>query len=280
MAWLPDWSKSASPTHSRLRCRHDHRSHEADRKKFVPPHRPHHRKAQVPHGPADRTPGSPVRVLIVEDDALLGSGLQIGLRQESWTADWVRSAEAAAHALRTEHFDVLVLDIGLPGRDGLSLLRELREEERSVPVLLLTARDALEDRVAGLDAGADDYLVKPFDLSELAARLRALVRRSQGQSTGVLRAGDLTLDAARREAALGGRPLALSPKELALLEVLIGHADRPVPRAHLHGTAYGWLGDVESNALEVHIHNLRRKLGKDRILTVRGLGYRLVSQPD
>jgi two-component system response regulator QseB len=221
-----------------------------------------------------------VRVLIVEDDALLGAGVQVGLRQESWTADWVRDADSAAHALRTEHFDALVLDIGLSGRDGLSLLRELRRQECPIPVLLLTARDGLEDRVAGLDAGADDYLVKPFDLPELAARLRALVRRSRGQSGAVQRAGELTLDVSRREVALDGHPLALSPKEFALLEILVGHADRPVPREQLHGTAYGWLGDIESNALEVHIHNLRRKLGKDRIQTVRGVGYRLVSQPE
>jgi two-component system response regulator QseB len=220
-----------------------------------------------------------MRVLIVEDDALLGAGVQAGLRQEAWAADWVRDAESAGHALRSEHFDALVLDIGLPGRDGLSLLRELRGEGRPVPVLLLTARDGLEDRVSGLDSGADDYLVKPFDLPELAARLRALVRRCRGQSSALLQAGDLTLDLARREATLAGCPLGLSPKELALLEVLAAHPDRIVSRAQLYSTAYGWLGDIESNALEVHVYNLRRKLGKDRILTVRGLGYRLVSRP-
>lgn len=228
-------------------------------------------------GPLTR--GTFLRVLIIEDDDLLGAGLQTGLRQEGCTADWVQDAGSAAHALREEHFDVAILDLGLPDRDGVSLLGELREAGICVPVLVLTARDTLEDRVAGLDAGADDYLVKPFDLAELSARLRALTRRPQGQVVAVFRAGDVALDTVQRRAKVNDRPLLLSPKEFALLEVLVAEADRVVPRARLHGTAFGWIHDVDSNALEVHIHNLRRKLGKHRILTVRGVGYRLVSRP-
>ncbi|MGB5735281.1 MAG: response regulator [Thiohalocapsa sp.] len=219
-----------------------------------------------------------MRVLIIEDDQLLGTGLQAGLRQEGCTADWVGDAKSAAYALREEHFDAAILDLGLPDRDGLSLIRELRLAGVCLPVLILTARDALEDRVSGLDAGADDYLVKPCDLAELGARLRALIRRSQGQSLALFRVGDFVMDSLRREAKINDRPLLLSPKEFALLEVLVAEADRVVPRGRLHGTAFGWLHDVESNALEVHVHNLRRKLGKHRILTVRGVGYQLVSR--
>ncbi len=221
-----------------------------------------------------------MRILIIEDDHLLGAGLQTGLRQEGCTAEWVKQANAAGHALQTEHFDAAILDLGLPDRDGLSLLEELRKTAIWLPVLILTARDTLEDRVAGLDAGADDYLVKPFDLAEVSARLRALIRRSQGQALAVFQVGDLVLDTVRREVKLHGRPLSLSPKEFALLEVLVSDADRVVPRARLHSTAFGWHHDIESNALEVHVHNLRRKLGKHRILTVRGIGYQLASQPE
>ncbi len=218
-----------------------------------------------------------MRILIVEDDPLLGPGLQTGLGQDGYAADWVQTADAAEHALRIEHFDLMVLDLGLPRRDGLALLRDLRRDSICIPVLILTARDAVTDRVAGLDAGADDYLVKPFDLDELNARIRALTRRSRGQSVSRLQAGDLVLDTTLRQVTLKSRPLCLSPKEYALLEALMGSADRVVPRTRLEATAYGWEDDVESNAMEVHIHNLRRKLGKDRILTVRGVGYQLVS---
>ncbi|WP_296809349.1 response regulator [Thiocapsa sp.] len=220
-----------------------------------------------------------MRILIVEDDPLLGAGLLTGLAQDGYRADWVRSADPAEHALRAEHFDVLLLDLGLPGRDGLSLLRALRSKGIDLPILILTARDAVADKVAGLDAGADDYLVKPFDLDELSARIRALTRRRDGHATPLLQAGELALDTVRREVSLGDRPLSLSPREYVLLETLIANADRVVPRVRLAATAYGWRDEIESNALEVHIHNLRNKLGKDRILTVRGVGYRLVSVP-
>jgi DNA-binding response OmpR family regulator len=218
-----------------------------------------------------------LRVLIVEDDALLGAGLRLGLAQHGCNPDLVGDAEAADHALQSEPFDAVILDLGLPKHDGIWLLRKLRDDGIGLPVLVLTARDKLNDRVIGLDAGADDYLVKPFDLLEVAARLRALVRRSQGRASIPIRAGDITVDMLRREASLNDQTLALSPKELALLEVLAGNVDQPVPRARLFAAAYGWSDDVESNALDVHIHNLRRKLGRGRILTIRGFGYRLVA---
>jgi DNA-binding response OmpR family regulator len=218
-----------------------------------------------------------MRILIVEDDALLGSGLKTGLGQDGYAADWVHDADAAEHALRVEYFDLVVLDLGLPGRDGLALLRDLRRKGVDLPVLILTARDAVADRVAGLDAGGDDFLGKPFDLDELSARIRALTRRCCGQSASLMRAGDLALDTAGRQVTLGHRSLCLSPKEYSLLEALISNADQVVPRSRLQATAYGWQDDVESNALDVHIHNLRRKLGRQRILTVRGVGYQLVS---
>ncbi|MCG6940470.1 MAG: response regulator [Thiohalocapsa sp.] len=220
-----------------------------------------------------------MRLLLVEDDHLLGSGLQIGLQQEGYRAEWVRDAGAAAHALRLEPFDAVVLDLGLPDRDGMTLLREIRHQQLDVPVLIVTARDGLDDRVGGLDAGADDYLIKPFDLSELAARLRALVRRSGGHASAALRAGNLTLNTHHREALLDGLPLALSPKEFALLEMLAAQRDHVVARSRLQNSLSDWGEPVESNALEVHIHNLRRKLGRTRIETVRGVGYKLVSEP-
>jgi two-component system response regulator QseB len=218
-----------------------------------------------------------MRVLIVEDDPLLGKSVQVGLSQDGYVADWVRDAETAEHSLGIEHFDLLVLDLGLPQRDGLTLLKDLRRGGSCIPVLILTARDAVSDRVEGLDSGADDYLVKPFDLPELCARIRALVRRSRGQPSPTLQAGDVVLDTTQRQATLRRRALLLSPKEYALLETLAASPDQVVPRTRLQSSVYGWEGDVDSNALEVHVHNLRRKLGKDRILTVRGVGYRLVS---
>ncbi|WP_295885562.1 response regulator [uncultured Thiohalocapsa sp.] len=220
-----------------------------------------------------------MRLLIVEDDHLLGSGLEIGLQQEGCTSEWVRDAGAAAQALRDGTFDALVLDLGLPDRDGLSLLEEIRRDGLDIPVLIITARDALDDRVNGLDAGADDYLTKPFDLPELAARLRALARRSSGRSAGALRVGGLSLDTVTREALLDGSPVAISPKEFALLEMLAARSDHVVPRARLQNSLSEWGEGLESNTLEVHIHNLRRKLGRERILTVRGVGYKLVSEP-
>jgi two-component system response regulator QseB len=218
-----------------------------------------------------------MRILIVEDDRQLGKGLKTGLGQDGYAVDWVQDADAAEHAIRMEHFDLVVLDLGLPGRDGLALLKDLRQEGFCIPVLILTARDAVADRVAGLDAGGDDFLVKPFDLDELNARIRALTRRSRGQPAPLIRIADLTIDTGSRQVTLERRPLCLSPKEFAVLEALASNLDQVVPRARLQETVYSWGDEVASNALEVHVHNLRRKLGKHRILTVRGVGYRLVS---
>jgi len=220
-----------------------------------------------------------MRILIVEDDPLLGPGLKTGLAQDGYAADWVQNAALAEHALRVEHFDIAVLDLGLPGRGGLTLLRDLRASGLTLPILILTARDTVADKVAGLDAGADDYLAKPFDLDELTARIRALARRDSGHATLMLRAGALELDTQKRCLSLDGEILPLSPKEYALVATLIGRADHVVPRARLLAAGYSWDDQLESNALEVHIHHLRAKLGKQRILTVRGVGYILVSDP-
>ena len=219
-----------------------------------------------------------MRILIVEDDPLLGPGLVTGLGQDGFAADWVAAVEPALHALRLEHFDALVLDLGLPGRGGLDLLRELRRGGSILPVLILTAWDEVSDKVTGLDAGADDYLVKPCDLDELGARLRVLIRRSRGNPDPLQRAGGLVFDPAAHSVTLDGAPLALSPREFSLLAVLIANPDRVVTRARLEAAATGWHSDNESNSLEVHIHNLRRKLGRQRIVTVRGIGYRLVTE--
>jgi two-component system response regulator QseB len=214
-----------------------------------------------------------MHVLLVEDDPLLGDALRAGLQTIGHTVDWVRDGLAADQALATCRFDLMVLDLGLPRRDGLSLLRELRQQGSQLPVLVLTARDTVADRVSGLDAGADDYLVKPFDLDELAARLRAIARRRGGRAQPELRHGALVFDPAARRVTLNGRPVDLTAREIAVLATLLEHAGRVLSRERLDEALYGWDEGVESNALEVHIHHLRRKLGKELIRTVRGVGY-------
>ncbi len=214
-----------------------------------------------------------MRILVVEDDSLLGDGIQAGLRQAGYSADWVRDGAAADTALAVEEYAAVVLDLGLPRVSGLELLRKLRAAGNAVPVLILTARDAVPDRVAGLDAGADDYMVKPFDLDELAARLRALVRRSHGQTAAVLNVGDLELDPAAHAARFKGQPVELSAREFAVLQALALNAGRVLSRERLEQSLYGWGEEVESNAIEVHIHHLRRKLAPELIRTVRGVGY-------
>jgi two-component system, OmpR family, response regulator QseB len=214
-----------------------------------------------------------VRLLLVEDDPMLGASVQRGLRLEGHAVDWVRDGDDAGEAIRREPYDLVLLDLGLPGRGGLDVLREARRNRSPVPVLVLTARDAVADRVAGLDAGADDYLVKPFDLDELLARVRALVRRSRGRAEPVLEHGALRLDPAAHEVTLDGAPVALSAREFALLEALLEHPGRPMSRARLEERLYGWSEGVESNAVEVHVHALRRKLGARWIQTLRGVGY-------
>ena len=214
-----------------------------------------------------------MRILLVEDDRMLGAGLQVGLRQQGWAVDWTRDGELADEALRGEPYDLVLLDLGLPKKGGLEVLAGLRARKNAVPVLILTAQDAVGDRVAGLDAGADDYLVKPFDLDELAARIRALHRRSGGRAEPRLGVGGLTLDPAAHEVTLDGTRVTLSAREFALLQALLERPGRPLSRAQLEERLYGWGEEVESNAVEVHVHALRKKLGAHWIRTLRGVGY-------
>ncbi|PPC78256.1 DNA-binding response regulator [Pokkaliibacter plantistimulans] len=218
-----------------------------------------------------------MRILMVEDDQALAEVLVRGLQKAGDVVDWVSRGQQAWTALHTatEHFDLLVLDLGLPDGDGLSLLRKLRNEGNTMPTLILTARDALEDRVSGLDAGADDYLVKPFELAELQARLRALGRRQRGKSSEEWRLGPLRLDPGQLRAWLSDADLQLNRREFMLLRALAERSGQVITRSRLEEQLYGWGEEVESNTLEVHIHHLRKKLGKDAIRTVRGVGYRL-----
>ncbi|EJL91490.1 two-component system response regulator PmrA [Pantoea sp. GM01] len=216
-----------------------------------------------------------MKLLIVEDDALLQSGLAQALSAQGYAIDCASTAAESNAMLRSGQYSLIVLDLGLPDRDGASLLRQWRRDGIAVPVLILTARDALEDRVDGLDAGADDYLVKPFALVELQARVRALIRRYQGHSDNLLQQGDLTLNLSSQQVLLEDHPLEITPKEFALLTRLLMRVGQNVHRETLQQDLYSWNDDPGSNTLEVHIHNLRRKLGKDRIKTVRGVGYRL-----
>ncbi len=217
--------------------------------------------------------GATMRILLAEDDQLLGDGIRSGLGLEGDTVDWVNDGVAAEQALATDEFDLLVLDLGLPRKDGLEVLRGLRRRGNLTPVLILTARDKVADRVAGLDAGADDYLTKPFDLDELLARVRALTRRHTGRAAPLLQHGELALDPATHQVSLAGAPVDLAPREYALLRLLLEQRGKVLSRARLVEALYGWDGDLESNAIEVHIHHLRRKLGNSLIRTVRGIGY-------
>jgi DNA-binding response OmpR family regulator len=220
-----------------------------------------------------------VRILVVEDDPVLGDALQSGLRQRALDVDWVRDGVAAEAAMRGESFAAVVLDLGLPRLDGLQILSRERARGSRTPVLVLTARDAVEDRVKGFDTGADDYVVKPVDLDELAARLRALVRRSQGAPAPVLEVGELRLDPAARSVAFRGSPVELQAKEFNLLQEFMLNAGRVLSREQLEGRLYAWGEEVESNAVEVHVHHLRRKLAPALIRTVRGVGYVLPREP-
>nr|WP_314583771.1 response regulator transcription factor [uncultured Pseudomonas sp.] len=216
-----------------------------------------------------------MRVLLIEDDPDLGEGIRTSLREEGYTLDWLKDGESAVHALREEGFDLVVLDLGLPRLDGIQVLRQSRANGLTTPVLILTARDDTEDRVAGLDAGADDYLVKPFDIKELKARLRALLRRRNGPSQIQLEGGGIALDPATRRVTFDGQPVYLTPREYQLLHELLANPGKIFSRDRLMGLLYGWDEGVESNTLEVHIYNLRKKLRADLIRTVRGIGYRL-----
>ena len=214
-----------------------------------------------------------MRVLLAEDDELLGSGLRAGLRQHGFAVDWVRDGVAAERELLTGQHAVAVLDLGLPRQDGMDALAAVRARGVRTPVVVLTARDAIGARIQGLDSGADDYLVKPVDLGELAARLRALVRRAHGAADARLTLGEVTLDPAARQVWRGDQPVVLSLREFDLLHAFMRQAGRVLTREQLEQQLYAWGSEVSSNAVEVHIHNLRRKLGGGLIETVRGVGY-------
>jgi two-component system response regulator QseB len=214
-----------------------------------------------------------VRLLLVEDDTMIGEGLRKGLRQDGFSVDWVTDGAMAQAALDCGSYDLLLLDFGLPKKPGLELLRNLRRKNNAIPVLVITARDAVADRVLGLDAGADDYLVKPFDFEELEARIRALLRRRSGRVDSIIRHGDITLNPATHEVSLKGTPVALSGREFSLLHALLDRPGAVLSRAQLEEKLYGWDQEIESNAIEVHIHALRKKLGASLIRNVRGVGY-------
>lgn len=214
-----------------------------------------------------------MRLLLVEDDALLGDGLRAGLVQDGYSVDWLREGTSAEAALCSSSYDLAVLDINLPGRSGLQLLKGLRNSGSTLPVLLLTARDTVADRVTGLDSGADDYLIKPFDLDELLARLRALLRRHSGRASPEFRHGDLVVDPAAHTVTLTGSPVEISPREFAVLQLLLENRGKVLSRSRLEEGLYSWQSEVESNAVEVYIHHLRKKLGQSLIRTVRGVGY-------
>ena len=216
-----------------------------------------------------------MRILLIEDDAMIGRAVRQGLVNAGFTVDWVSDGHAAELAMANGVYDLAILDLGLPRKDGRAVLESLRGSGNAMPVLIATARDSVEDRVAGLNAGADDYLLKPFDLDELVARVRALLRRGSGQPGPEMRVGELALDAVRKQATLAGRVLDLSAKELALLEALMQRPGTVLSRAKLEESVYGWGEEVGSNAIEVHLHNLRKKIGSQRIVNVRGVGYRV-----
>lgn len=214
-----------------------------------------------------------MRILLVEDDPLLGDGLRAGLRQQGFVVDWVRDGNAAERELLTGAFEAAVLDLGLPRKDGIDVLQSLRARRCRTPVLVLTARDTVPQRIAGLDSGADDYVLKPVDLFELGARLRALIRRAHGQPQQQLHSGTLRLDPAARQVYRDEEAVLLSQREFDLLHALLRSAGRVLTREQLEQQLYSWGCEVESNAIEVHIHHLRKKLGADTIQTVRGVGY-------
>lgn len=214
-----------------------------------------------------------MRILIIEDDALLGDGIQVGLQQQGFVVDWMRNAGAGEIALATENYAAIVLDWNLPKLSGLDLLKRLRASGATVPVLMLTARDTVQDRIAGLDAGADDYLIKPFDLGELAARLRALIRRSTGNTAGAIRVGQLALDPAAHTVTYRGAPVLLPAREFAVLQELMLNAGRVLSRSRLEASLYDNGEELASNAIDVYIHHLRKKISADVVQTLRGVGY-------
>lgn len=214
-----------------------------------------------------------MRILLVEDDELLGDGIRVGLTQYRYTVDWVKNGIAALQAIQTEHFDVVILDIGLPKLSGAEVLKTIRAKNIHVPVLILTARDTIDDRIQGLDIGADDYMVKPFDLNELCARIRAVKRRMSSRGEPTVAIGDIALDPASRAVTKAGVTIELSRREFVLLQMLMENAGKVLSREQITQSLYGWSDDIDSNALEVHVHNLRKKIDNDLIVTIRGVGY-------
>ncbi len=221
-----------------------------------------------------------MRLLLVEDDELLGDGLCVGLTQNGYTVDWLKDGASADQALQTEEFEIIVLDLGLPKLSGIDVLENFRGRGNTTPVIILTARESVEDRIKGLDSGADDYLIKPFDLDELCARLRALQRRFNLRTESTLSHGNVTLDPASHSVTLNHEIIPISRREFALLYKLLENIGRVLSRESLTQSLYGWGEEVDSNALEVHIHNLRKKLGQDFILTIRGIGYMIDKSKD
>ena len=217
-----------------------------------------------------------MRLLLAEDDPMIGASVERGLRLAGFAVDWVRDGKAAELALQDGSYALLLLDLGLPRQDGLQVLKKLRHDQQQLPVLIVTARDAVADRVSGLNLGADDYLIKPFDLDELTARVHALVRRHRGRAQPELQLGTLRLNPVRVEASLDGRPLSLSQREFTLLQAFMETPGAVLSKEQLEERMYGWGEEVASNAVEVHIHNLRRKLGPAWVRNVRGVGYKLV----
>ena len=216
-----------------------------------------------------------MRLLLVEDDEMIGEPVVDTMRRAGYAIDWAHDGREAELSLDNDVYDLVLLDLGLPKADGIDVLNRYRRRGGAAPVIILTARDAVENRIAGLDAGADDYLVKPFDLDELAARVRALLRRRTGQTNPVYSHGELSLNPVTHEAALNGESLALVPREFSLLQALIEEPSRVFTRSELEDKLYGWGEEVGSNTIEVHVHSLRRKIGAEQIVTVRGVGYRL-----
>ena len=214
-----------------------------------------------------------MRVLLVEDDRMIAEGLQTALRQDGYTVDWVQDGVLATGALQANAFDLILLDLGLPRRNGIEVLRELRGRGNATPVIILTARDEVADRICGLDAGADDYVVKPFDLDELAARMRSVLRRAAGRGDPYIEHGGIRLNPVTHSVERDGTPVRLSAHEYAVLEALLQRPGAVLSRAQLEDRLYGWRDSVESNAVEVYIHSLRRKLGSEAIRTLRGVGY-------
>lgn len=219
-----------------------------------------------------------MRLLLVEDDAMVGKSLRKALRQDGFTVDWVQDGAAAEMAVENENYDVMLLDLGLPKRSGLEVLASVRQSGNRLPILVLTARDAVCDRVKGLDAGADDYVIKPFDFEELEARIRALLRRQAGRVDSIVRLGDLTLNPASREVSFKGQPVTLSGREFSLLEVFLDRPGAVLSLSQLEEKIYGWTDEVGSNTVEVYIHALRKKFGAGFIKNVRGVGYMVAKQ--